>query len=72
MAIYQEQGDSWNPTPGNKLHEREMQLSRKVVEGKEDYEAAVEQINLMQQDIFSSQLPKVFLFAVFCMWKDSV
>lgn len=64
LAIYQEEGDSWNPGPGNKLHEREMQLSHKVSEGKQDYEATVKLVNASQKDIFSSQLPKVRMHMV--------
>ncbi|XP_064384154.1 uncharacterized protein LOC135333176 isoform X2 [Halichondria panicea] len=59
LELYHEQGDSWNPAPGNKLHDREAQLSRKVQESKEDYETAVQYLNQLQQDVFTSQLPGV-------------
>ena len=59
LELYHEQGDSWNPAPGNKLHDREAQLSRKVQEGKQDYEAALEHLNQLQQDIFKRHLPGV-------------
>ncbi len=32
MTLFREFGDTWNPTPGNKLYEREQLLSRKVAE----------------------------------------
>lgn len=67
LELYQEQGDSWNPAPGNRLHDREAQLSRKVQESKEDYEAAVDYLNQLQQDIFSNQLPKVNTCVCVCI-----
>ena len=67
LELYHEQGDSWNPAPGNKLHDREAQLSRKVQESKEDYEAAVQYVNLLQQDVFTSQLPGVtYMYMYIC------
>ncbi len=62
LELYQEQGASWNPAPGNKLHDREAILSRKVKESKNEYEAAVQYLNQLQKDIFSSQLPLVHMF----------
>lgn len=59
LELYQEQGDSWNPAPGNKLHDREALLSRRVEDSKDDYETAVQCLNQMQKDIFASQLPLV-------------
>ncbi len=61
LAIYQEQGDSWNPAPGNKLHDKEALLSKKVEEGRAEYEAAVRQTNNIQTDILTNQLPQVSL-----------
>ena len=65
MAIYSESGDSWSPTPGNKLYERETVLCRKMEEGKADYEACVNQTNAVQQDVLSVQLPQVVCALVF-------
>ncbi len=30
--LFREYGDTWNPTPGNKLYEREQQLCKKMAE----------------------------------------
>lgn len=59
MAIYHEFGDTWNPMPGSKLHEKEIQLCKRMEDGKADYEASVQYINSLQQDMIGSQLPKV-------------
>ncbi len=59
IELFQEQGDLWDPTPGNKLHDRETLLSRRVQECKDDYESAVRCINQQQNDVFSRQLPLV-------------
>lgn len=32
LALYREVGDSWNPTPGSKLYEKESLLARKMDE----------------------------------------
>ena len=32
LALYREVGDSWNPTPGNKLYERETLLAKRMDE----------------------------------------
>lgn len=32
LALFKEHGDTWNPTPGNKLYEREQLLSKKMAE----------------------------------------
>ncbi len=61
LAIYSESGDSWNPTPGNKLYEKEIVLCKRMEEGKAEYEASVKQTNALQQDLLSGQLPQVTL-----------
>ena len=45
--------------PGSKLHEKEIQLCKRMEDGKADYEASVQYINSLQQDMIGSQLPKV-------------
>ena len=64
MAIYSEEADSWNPTIGNKLYERETILCRRMEEGKTEYEAIVLQTNALQSDILGSQLPQVMNYIV--------
>lgn len=59
LAIYRECGDAWNPTPGSKLYEKEMQLCKKMEESKTEYESTVDSVNTLQNDIFASQLPQV-------------
>lgn len=45
--------------PGSKLHEKEIQLCKRMEDGKTEYEASVRYINSLQQDMLGSQLPKV-------------
>lgn len=59
VAIYCEFGDTWNPVPGSRLHDKESQLCKRMQEGKTEYEATVQHVNSLQQDILTSQLPKV-------------
>ena len=59
MAIYSEFGDTWNPTPGSKFHDKENHLCKRMQDSKAEYEATVQHVNTLQEDIFSSQLPKV-------------
>lgn len=59
LAIYSESGDSWNPTPGNKLYEREALLCRRMEEIRAEYEDMVDQTNALQQDSLGTQLPQV-------------
>lgn len=61
LAIYREHGDTWNPSPGNKLHEKEVQLCKRMEESKAEYENTVDHVNTLQNDIFASQLPEVCL-----------
>ena len=64
LAIFNESGDSWNPTPGNKLYEREAALCRRMEEGKAEYEGMVDQTSATQQDILGTQLPQVCLVCI--------
>ena len=66
MAIYSEFGDTWNPTPGSKLHDRESQLCKRMQDTKAEYEATVEHVNSLQGEIFASQLPKVLVLLHSC------
>lgn len=59
IVIFHGFGDTWNPIPGSKLHEKENQLCKRMEESKAEYEATVQHINDLQQDVFASQLPKV-------------
>ena len=45
--------------PGSKLHEKEIQLCKRMEDGKAEYEAAVQHINSLQQDMIGRQLPQV-------------
>jgi len=59
LALYREVGDSWNPTPGSKLYEKESLLARKMDEARAEYEQNVVGINTMQHEAFLSQLPQI-------------
>ena len=61
VAIYREFGDTWNPIPGSKLHDKESQLCKRMQEGKAEYEVTLQHTNELQQEIFASRLPKVLL-----------
>ena len=66
LAIFSESGDSWNPAPGNKLYEREAALCRRMEEARAEYEAVVDQTNVIQQDILGAQLPQVCVNVCVC------
>ncbi len=68
MAIYGESGDSWSPAPGNKLHERETILCRRMEEGKAEYEAMVSQTNALQKEILGTTLPQACIRMCVCVY----
>ena len=68
VIIYREFGDTWNPIPGSRFHEKESQLCKRMLEGKAEYEATVQHINSLQQDIFASHLPKVHVLVYIAMY----
>lgn len=59
LALYREQGDSWNPAPGNKLYEKEAALTRRRDEARLEYEGAVGEMNAVQNECFTGQLPRI-------------
>lgn len=64
IAIYSEFGDTWNPTPGSKFHEKENHLCKRMQDAKAEYEATVEHVNCLQKETLTSQLPKVLCTVV--------
>lgn len=53
--------------PGSKLHEKEIHLCKRMEDGKAEYEASVQHINSLQQDMIGSQLPKVQIDTIIMM-----